>query len=279
VDDGDRKGNPSSMTWYVRAPAAVLEDNQGRLLVIDDLPTGGNNELFDSFYRSVYSLLPAGTYDVLRPQFNPNIFRSGRDLAQTFRQFKAVLWYRGDALTVSPLIEAYQDSIGAFLDADGKLYLDGLYLTEGLNAPGAFREDFVTRHLGSTGLLNCFADIGGGIKDSTAGWSSRTNSVFRSSLYGETFRAVVGPGPRADASGGIRVFAVTDTNSVALWAMDGQLVPVNTGFEAPVGVTVPQGTSGRIILLSMPVRFAPPVVASRLLRRMLYDFGIGIPLP
>jgi hypothetical protein len=280
VDDGGRRGEPSLMTWYVRAPAAVLENNQGRLLVIDDLPTGGNNDLFDAFYKSVFSLLPSGTYDVLRTQFNPDIFRSGRDLAQTFRQFKAVLWYRGDVLTISPLLRAYQDSIGAYVDAGGNLYLDGLYLIEGLHTPGALREDFVSRHLGSTGLMNCFASIGGGLADSTAGWSSRTGSRFRSSAYGDSsFRAVVGPGRLADSTGALRGFAVTDTNSVALWAMDSQLVPPNEGFEVPVGVAVRQGLNGRIVLLSLPVRFAPPVVATRLLQRMLHDFGIGIPLP
>jgi len=89
-----------------------------------------------------------------------------------------------------------------------------------------------------------------------------------------------------DSSGAVRGFAVTDTNYVALWAMDSQLVPSNTGFEVPVGVTVPQGMNGRIILLSLPVRFAPSPPpstvypwAKNLLQRMLNEFGIGMPLP
>ncbi len=283
VDDGGRRGEPVLMNWYVRAPAAVLENNQGRLLIVDDLPrTGANKPLFDAFYKSVADLLPNGNldYDVLRLYANPNIFRSGRDVAQTFRQFKAVLWYRGGETTVSPLLQAYQDSIGAYLDSGGNLYVDGLYLTEGLNAPGAFREDFVSRYLGSAGFVNCFTRLGSsGPVDSTAGWSNRVNSRFRSSRYGEAFGATASPSALVSTSGGIRVFAVADTNSVALWAMDGQLIPANTGFEAPVGLTVPQGTGGRITVLSMPVRYAAPAVASRLLRRMLHDFGIGIPLP
>ena len=122
VDDGGSSGPATSMTWYVRAPAAVLENNQGRLLVVDEVPsTGANNYLFDAFYKSVADLLPAGTYSVLRPQFNPDIFRSGRDVAQTFRQFQAVLWYRGGETTVSPWLRSYQDSIGGWLDAGGKL--------------------------------------------------------------------------------------------------------------------------------------------------------------
>jgi hypothetical protein len=280
VDDGGLKGEPSWMTWFTRAPAEVLDNNQGQLLVIDDLPKGINDETYDKFYKSVADLLPPGTYDILRPQFNPGIFRSGRDLAQTFRQFKAVLWYRGDEPTISPLIRTYQDSIGAFLDEGGKLYLDGLYLIEGLHTPGALREEFVSRHLGSTRLINCYAGIGGGREDSTAGWSSHRTSAFRSSVYGESFNAIVGPSKIAnDSTGAIRGFAVTDTNSVALWAMDGQLDPPNTGFEVAVGVTVKQdrlGKDGRLVLLTMPVRFAPPAVAKNLLQRMLRDLGLPI---
>jgi hypothetical protein len=292
VDDGGFRGAPASMTWYVRAPAAVLENHQGRLLVVDEAPLSDPSKaLYDAFYKSVADLLPNGNrdYDVLRLYANPNTFRSGRDLAQTFRQFRAVMWYRGGVASVSPVLKAFQDSIGAFLDTGGKLYLDGLYLIEGLHTPGSFREDFVTRHLGSTRLIYCWAPIGGGATDSTAGWSSRAGSAFRSSRYGEsivppgeTFRPGGGPGRLADSTGAIRGFAVTDTNNVAIWAMDGQLVPVNTGFEVPIGVTVPQGANGRIILLTIPVRFAPPLlngvpVAKNLLQRMLHDFGIGIP--
>jgi hypothetical protein len=290
VDDGVLVGDSVSISWYVHAPADVQENNQGRLLVIDELPTGGNDEIYDSFYRNVYSLLPEGTYEVLRPEFNPNIFRSGRDLAQTFRQFKAVLWYRGDATTVSPLLKAYQDSIGAYLDAGGKLYLDGLYLIEGWNTPGSFREDFVRRHMGSTGLYNCLAPVAGSIGgvDSTAGWNSRNGSRFRSTVYGETYRASTGTISVTGVTGGIRGFVVTDTSSVALWAMSGALTPENVGFDVPVGVTVAQGSNGRLVLLTLPVSFAPypkpltPLtdpVATRLLQRMLNSFGIGIPLP
>ena len=47
----------------------------------------------------------------------------------------------------------------------------------------------------------------------------------------------------ADSTGGVRVFAVTDTSNVALWAMDGQLQPPNVGFEVPVGVVGPAGAT------------------------------------
>jgi hypothetical protein len=283
VDDGGRTGPASSMIWYVRAPATVLENNQGRLLVIDDVPSAGaNNALLDAFYKSIADLLPTGTYSVLRPQFNPNIFRSGRDVAQTLRQFKAVLWYRGGETSISPLIHAYQDSIGGYVSGGGSVYLDGLYLVEGLHTPGAFREDFVRSHLGCTGLFNTYGAIGGGLVDSTAGWScsgGSGGSVFRSSISGESFRALVAPGLIADSTGGMRGFAVTDTSRVALWAMVNQLVPANPDFEVPVGVISPTSQSGHFVMLSLPVRFFAPTQASNLLRRLLNTFGIGIPLP
>ena len=280
VDDGGRSGPPTSMTWYVRAPAAVLENNQGRLLVVDEVPSAGsNNALFDAFYKGVADLLPAGTYSVLRPQFNSSIFRSPRDVAQTLRQFRAVLWYRGGETTVSSWLRTYQDSIGGWLDAGGKLYVDGLYLVQGLRTPGAFREDFVQRHCGSTHLMLCNAYVGNGATDSTAGWSLRAGSNFRSSRYGETARALVAPFSMADSSGGVRVFAVTDTNNVALWAMEGQMAPPNVGFEAPAGVSVPQGGGGQLIMITLPIRFLTPTPAVNLLRRMLYEFDIGMPLP
>jgi hypothetical protein len=280
VDDGGRAGPPASMTWYVRAPAAVLENHQGRLLIVDEVPSAGsNNSLFDAFYKGVADLLPAGTYSVLRPQFNSQIFRSSRDVAQTLRQFRAVLWYRGGETTISTWLWTHQDSIGAWLDAGGQMYLDGIYLIKGLRTPGALREEFVTRHCGSTGLVNCFSYVGNGVTDSTSGWSFRAGSNFRSSRYGETARGLVAPFAMPDSSGGVRVFAVTDTSNVAVWAMDGQLQPPNVGFEAPVGVSVPQGNGGRFTILSLPIRFLTATPASNMLRRMLYEFGIGMPLP
>jgi len=282
VDDGGRSGPWSSMTWYVRAPAAVLDaGNRGPLLVVDEVPSNGaNNALLDAFYKGVADLVqPAGSYSVLRPQFNPRIFRSPTDVAQTLRQFKAVLWYRGGEITISPWLSTYQDAIGAWLDEGGKLYLDGLYLVQGLHTPGALREDFVPRHLGSTRLMYCYTTFAGSVQDSAAGWSFHPGSRFRSSTYGESFSALTAPFRMNDSTGAVRSFAVTDTGYVALWAMAGQLDPPNTGFEAPVGVTVPQGMDGRIVMVSLPLRFLSPVPAGNMLRRVLYGFGINIPPP
>lgn len=276
VDDGGRVGPPSSTTWYVRAPAPVLDaSNRGRLLVIDDVPsTGSSNSSFDAFYQGALSQLPAGTFSVLRLQFNPRIFRSARDFAQTLRQFRAVLWYRGTQTNVSQQLQAYQDSLGAYLESGGRLYLDGLYLLQGLHTPGAFRADFVTRYLGSTGFLLNFSTT---LRDSTAGWGNAIGTLFRSSAYADTvtLRALISAPVIQDSTAGVRGFAVSDTNNVALWAMDGQLVPQNIGFEVPVGVTYDSGL-GRIVLISLPLRLCAPAPATRLLNQILYSPSRGL---
>jgi hypothetical protein len=281
VDDGGRPGPVTSFTWFVRAPAAVIDapGNRARLLVIDDVPSNApNNFLFDGFYKSVADLLPAGTYEVLRRQFIPNIFRSNLDVTQTFSQYQAVLWYRGGDFTIDPWLQSYEDGIGAYLDGGGNLYIDGLYLIRGLRTPGSLSPEFVTRHCGSDGLYRSFGNVGGGVVDSSEGWGARVGSRFRSSVYGESFGALVTTQGPTDSSGGMRAFVVRDTNDVALWAPVGQLAPPNDE-QAPAGVTVRQGTTGRLILISMPIRYAPPAQATNLLRRMLNSFGIGIPAP
>lgn len=267
VDDGGRVGPPTSATWYVRAPAAVLDaQNHGRVLVIDDIPSGGpNNSTYDAFYQGALSPLPAGTFSVLRTQFNPNMFRSSRDFAQTLRLFDAVLWYRGQETTVSSLLSSYQDSLWAYVEAGGKVYLDGLYLIQGLNTPGTMREE-ATSFLGASGLLLNFSTT---FQDSSAGWSNTTTTALRSSLYSDNLRTLIGLPNISNSTGGIRVFAVSDTNDVALWAMDSQLSPANEGFEAPVGMVHDLG-AGRIVLISMPLRACAPAPAGRVLNKILF---------
>jgi hypothetical protein len=269
VDDGGSVGPASSVTWYVRAPAAILDaQNRGRVLVIDDVPAlGQSNFTFDAFYQGALSQLPAGTFSVLRSQFNPNIFRGARDFAQTLRQFQAVLWYRGLETTTSPWLLAYQDSLWSYIQSGGRVYLDGLYLVQGLNTPGTLRTEVVTTFLGSRGF---YLNFSGAVQDSTAGWSNSTTSVFRTSAYGDTtMRTVVGVPGIPGQTPGIRAFVVNDTTDVVLWAMDSQLVPANVGFEAPVGLVRDIG-SGRLFLLSLPIRTAAPAAASKILNRILY---------
>lgn len=269
VDDGGRVGPASSMTWYVRAPAQVLRsDLRGEVLLIDEVPSSGsNNATFDAFYASVVQeSLATNRYSVLKPQFNRRMFQSAQDFAQTLRQFKAVVWYRGIEVSISPLLQAYQDSLGAWLEAGGNLYLDGPYLISGLNSPGALRPDFMARHLGSYDLLKNFNSS---IADSTVGWGNTGSSNFRSSVYGDAIRTSVAAPSIPGNTPGLRGFAVNDTNEVALWGFANQLSP-QVPFEVPVGVTVAQPNGGRLVVLSVAVRLAAPATSTPFLRHMLY---------
>jgi hypothetical protein len=288
VDDGGLSGPPTSMTWYVRAPAATLtSDLRGEVLVIDEVPSdGSSNSLFDQFFTTALATqLTPDRYSVLRVQFNPRIFRSGRDFAQTLRQFKAVVWYRGletsllpwasvPGLTNTPTwLRTYQDSLEAYLDHGGNLYLDGLYLVQGQLVDGAMTEGFAQRHLLSTREVFNFSAT---FPDSTAGWSNKTGGVLRSSTYGNVVRALQASQTQQNQPGGIRGFVVSDTGTVALWAMDGQLVPTNVGFEVAIGVTAPQPGGGRLVFLSAPLRLGTPAPAAVLINRMLFGYN-GIP--
>jgi len=277
VDDGGSVGPPDSTSWYVRAPAAAMRQNRGRLLVIDDIPSNGaNNLVYDNFYQGVLqsavpAKLPAGSWSVLRPEFNAGMFRTARDFAQTLRQFEAVFWYRGQGTSISTLLQTYQDSLGVWLDNGGRLYVDGLFLVDGLRTPGALTQSFMTGHLGSDFLFNCFSSTLG---DSTAGWSNvagASGSIMRTSVYRNSYRTLVVMPTNANGQSGMRAFGVRDTSTVALWAMAGQLNPPNVGYEVPVGVSVPQLGGGRIVLISLPLRAGAPVPATAVLNAILFD--------
>jgi hypothetical protein len=292
VDDGGLTGPIASMTWYVRAPAATLTpDLRGEVLVIDEVPSGGSgNAVFDRFFTDALAIqLTPDRYSVLRVQFNPRMFRSARDFAQTLRQFKAVVWYRGQETSLFPWasvlglgstptwLRTYQDSLEAYLDSGGSLYLDGLYLIRGQLVDGAMTEGFMQRHLLSSRQVFNFS---GSFTDSTAGWGNtgniRTGSLFRSSAYGDTVRTIVSAPSQPSSPGGIRGFVVSDTSAVALWAMADQLVPPNAGFEVPIGVTAPQPGGGHLVFISLPLRLGAPIPATRLIPRMLFGYG-GVP--
>jgi hypothetical protein len=176
-------------------------------------------------------------------------------------------------LSTPTWLRTYQDSLEAYLDWGGNLYLDGLYLVQGQLVDGAMTEGFIQRHLLSTREVFNFS---GSFADSTAGWSNNTGGSFRSSTYGDIARALQASPTQQNQPGGIRGFVVNDTSAVALWAMAGQLVPANLGFEVPVGVTAPQAGGGRLVFLSMPLRLGAPVPAARLITRMLFGYN-GVP--
>jgi hypothetical protein len=272
VDDGGLAGPPASMTWFVRAPAAVLgPDLRGEVLLIDGVPpTGTVDATYDNFYlRGITNRLPANRMSVLRPWINRRMFRSPRDFAQTLRQFEAVVWYRGQETTFDSLLYSNRDSLEAWLDAGGNLYLDGLYLIAGLNTSGALDPSFVERRLRSSGMFN---NLNG--SDSTAGWNNQNTRGSRSWIYGDTIRftGILPVIPVTGSTPGVRAFISTDTSTVALWARPNALSPANS-FEMPVGISAVQPGGGRLILISFPLRIGAPPPVDRIFDRMMFGYS------
>ena len=125
-DDGGRLGNIDSVQWFVRRP---VTGTRARLLIIDDVPTTNtSNARFDSLFANAASRnLPSDQYAVMRLQ-NKTPFRSAKDVAQTFKLFEAVIWYRANETSFSTFLHDYQAGIEGYLDHGGKLFLEGLYL-------------------------------------------------------------------------------------------------------------------------------------------------------
>ena len=304
VDDGGRFGPIDSTSWYVRAPATVLDPTtkRGRLLVIDDSNSLTNsNFAVDTLYANVvarstqadpyreglsrYVTLAPGTFSFMRLQYS-NPFRSARDLMQTFRQFDAVVWYRGyEDQTISLTLRAYQDSVGQFILSGGRLFLEGLYLIEGNNSFGSLRQDFITRY------LNCrrfYQTFDGGIGDSTVGIGIETQAFQRSAMYADTIMRLDRPATVPGVPPGLRGFVVNDTSQVAVWARGATLSPADPN-DMPFAMTVNR-SPGRVIVVSFPVRAlaSPPPTASlrrslspsyRVLSRLLFDRINGLLAP
>ena len=304
VDDGGRSGPLDSTSWYVRAPAAVLDPatHRARLLVVDDSRrTNDNLNDFgvDTLYANVlaraalanpygepgllrYVTLPPGTYSTLRPEIS-NPFRSASDLMQTFRLFDAVVWYRGYEVNVSTTLQTYQDSIGAFILDGGRLFLEGLYLIEGRNSFGTLRESFVTRYLNCQGLFEQFDPAA---SDYTAGISVLSPASMHSRMYADTIMRLVRPNGAQSSTPGLRAFIPNDLGQVAATA-DSLALEAPTNHEPlPFAMTVSR-PPGRLIVMPFPVRaLASPAGNSRalfpsfrMLSRLLFDQTNGLLAP
>ena len=243
-----------------------------RLLIVDDVPTGNtSNARFDSlFANAALRNVPAGEYSILRMQTNQP-FKSAKDLEQTFRLFEAVMWYRANETTFSTILNSYQDGIGAYLDAGGKMYLEGLYLIAGTNATGMLREDFVTRYLDCDGMFKTYVFTNTFI-DSTVGWGNINGSRFRSAVLADSTRQQ-GLSSRVGEASGMRAFRARRADKVLLWALPGQLTPANLD-SLPVGVIGDVAGGGRMVLTSVPISTTiPPATgtAPRLLAKVLRE--------
>ena len=279
VDDGGRAGPVAQTSWNTRPPAATLTNFKGRMLIIDDVPALGNgNFTIDTLYRNTATRnLPAGSFSFLTLRTNQP-FHSARDLAQTFRQFDAVVWYRGFQTDEATLWEQYADSIGAYTMNGGRLFLESLYMLPGLKSPGWLAPTFLPNFLSGIQLAYW---VQPNPPDSTVGFGNIQNAKLRSSMFQDSLIMSVVIQTIPGETAGIRAFTVTDTSSVMLWADPNQLVRAN---PTPLAVAINQRQpgGGRLMLVTFPVRVAAPTStgpAFRMLRKMWMDPLNGLYAP
>ena len=269
IDDGGRAGNVDSVRWFVRRPTTGA---RARLLIVDDVPTTNiTNVRFDSlFTNTAIRNIPAGEYTILRLQTNPP-FKSAKDMEQTLKLFEAVVWYRANETSFSTILDAYQSGIEAYLDAGGKMYLEGLYMIAGTNGTGPIDESFVSRYLDCDAMLKNFA-ITGSFSDSTVGWGNNNGSRFISDILADSCRQQ-GFASRPSEASGLRVFKVRDNRNVLLWAVPGQLSPANADSQA-VAVVGNVAGGGRMIFTSVPISTSVPLAGSRAPFLLAKIFGL-----
>jgi hypothetical protein len=269
VDDGGLAGPPDSTQWFVRAP---VTGTRARLLLIDDIPTSApGNATFDTlYYNTAARNLPPDQYTILRLQFTQP-FRSDADVAQTFGQFEAVIWYRGRESISNPMT-TFQNGMGTYLEHGGKLLLESLNLVTGEATNGVLQEDWLDRYMGSDRL---FKHIIPGLVDSTAEWSINSQAPMVSD-FGDSLFAI--------PSGGLRCFVIRDANYALVDALPGSLSAGNT-IPLPICLSVPQPSGGRLVAFSFPARLmhfpsatsAAPANAHTFLAKVFQQMGLTGP--
>jgi len=283
IDDGGRASRWDSLRWVVRAPSAP--GVHPRLLLIDDVPsTNGAAFTIDTLWsNTAVRNLDPGSFSILRLEFTQP-FRTNQDILQTFRQFDAVIWYRGTQSSFSTLLLNFQDGLAGYLDGGGKLLIESLNLIDGENATGPLRNDWVTRYLGSRDLIRASIP---GRSDSTVSWSITPGyfDTLNFINYPVILRSTTLDSPDSLGNGinanGLRGFDVLDTNNVVLWARDSTLSPQVTR-GVPVAVSVPvagsPGGAGRVTVVTLPIRGANRLfTAPRFLAKVFKQFGLTTP--
>jgi hypothetical protein len=294
IDDGGMAGNIITTTWFVKAPVAnpnyTPGHRPGRLLIIDDFPRAySTNTAVDTIYTNTAARnLPAGTWSVMQTDaFQP--FKTWQDLDQTMKLYDSVIWYRGIQDTVASLIQNFEPALGSYLDSGGNLYLEGLFLIQGVNAEGALSQSFLRNYLGSDGLRSAYRSSS---FDSTQGWGTQNGSKFTTTMYNDTLTQSLLPGSRFGGGGGVRVFNVRNNSYIAmLGTRDTKpaggtpgLTPMAgdslAGPPLPVAVSVPQSAGGRAVVFTLPIAFSTPLARSHfalVLARVFAQLGLTGP--
>jgi hypothetical protein len=260
LDDGGRSSAIDSVSWIVRRPVVGA---RARLLIVDDGPNDSPtvNTRYDTLYSNPAGRLGMNVneYTILRLD-RTQPFKSAKDMEQTFKEFESVIWYRGNRTTFSTVLNTCEAGIGEYLKANGKFFIEGLYMFEDIRFGGNLSEQFVSDHL-NTHLVRQFSTV---LLDSLIGFGNNNPSQFEARLdVGGgliardpfTFNGIFAVNNNSDG-GGLRQFVVNDTNEVALWAQPGTLSPPNAE-RVPVGLTVAQPGGGLAVVLTTALPVTP----------------------
>ncbi len=248
IDDGGRAGEADSSSWVVRR---AVTGSIAKLLIIDDVPTTNvSNVRFDTMFANspARAGVASDEFTVLRLQ-STQPFRSAADVEQTFKLFQAVIWYRSNETTFPLVLRDYQAGIEAYVNAGGRFYAEGLYLTEGVNASGAFTSDFVNRVLDCNGQIAAWVSTTSFV-DSSNGFGNINNSRFRSTTLQDSTRQQT-LAQRVGEAGGMRAFKIRAHSQALLWALPNQLSPANADSQV-VAVSTLRPGGGRIIVNTAP---------------------------
>jgi len=274
IDDGGMAGNTISTTWIVRSPVPNPDytpgHRPGRLLIINDVQKSEPMHFADSLYtNTAIRNLPDGSWSVMRVEaFQP--FKTQMDALQTLNLYDAVVWYRGSADSVATLIQTFQPALQAYLDGGGNLYLEGLYMVQGVNTPGALTPDFAQSYLDcneESALRNHWRSTS---HDSTGGWSN-VLGWYGSTMFADSIRQQAMPS--YGGSDGLRVFNVNHAGDIALMAAPGTLSPANPD-SMPVGVSVLQPSGGRAVVMSVPILQRAQGNGPRFLAKIFAQLGL-----
>lgn len=243
IDDGGMAGPVDSVSWYVRAPVAQPDaQGYGRLLLVDDVPTtDASNVRNDTLYANAITAsgIPSTTWTVLRLQSNQP-FRSAADLEQTMKQFRTVVWYRGEQTAFSSVLANYGAGIGPYLESGGKLMIESLNLIQSWSSVGPFDVDFVDRYLNADGVF-----LRGMPPDSTASWGLNGSGVLPCPAVSDSLqnRRIIG---------GMRAFKARDWSQVVLYAPAHVLSEDNPADYA-LALAVPQANGGMFVASTYPM--------------------------
>ena len=197
-------------------------------------------------------------------------FKTQMDALQTMNLYDAVVWFRGATDSVATLIQTFQPALQAYLSTGGNLYIEGLYMVQGENTPGALTQEFAMDYLdcnSEAALRNYYRSSS---HDSTGGWSN-VLGPFVSNMFSDTLTQQAMT--TRYGSGGLRAFNVNSRSDIALVAAPATMTPVAPDSMV-VGVSVAQHSGGRAVVISVPILRRNSGNGPRFLAKVFQQLGL-----